>query len=231
MDSLKLAQLLCSRLCHDLITPVGAISTGLEIISETLEAKDPDGVDAELMDLTSKSAQNAAKRLVYYRAAFGYSAISSLDSPGKIEQLLRPFLKTHKIDLVMQHNLSFDHENEINEYARLLINLVGVITETAPYGGKLQITIDKKERKSDHAMGLEVILSGDLVGLKPDNKAALEGTLPEDAVTPHSVQSYLTHLFMDMKDVSLEVQKTQPECIALYLKAGSSQRSLVGSLF
>lgn len=65
-DPLFLAQLLCTRLCHDLSGPVGALANGVELIGG-----DPDMADAESLDLLAGSAAAAAIRLRVLRAAFG----------------------------------------------------------------------------------------------------------------------------------------------------------------
>jgi histidine phosphotransferase ChpT len=61
-----LAALLCSRVCHDVISPVGAINNGLELLDEG-------GADADAMDLIRTSALNASVRLKFARLAFGAS--------------------------------------------------------------------------------------------------------------------------------------------------------------
>src|SRR5690606_28656759 len=66
-NDITLAGLLCSRLCHDLISPVGAFNNGLEILSDE---DDPD-MRAEVMSLLSQSAGQTAARLKYFRLAFG----------------------------------------------------------------------------------------------------------------------------------------------------------------
>ena len=67
LDGLDLAALLCSRVCHDVISPVGAIANGIELIDE---GTDPETNDIA-MDLIRASAKNASAKLQYARIAFG----------------------------------------------------------------------------------------------------------------------------------------------------------------
>ena len=67
MNELDFASLLCSRLCHDLISPVGAISNGIEILSE----EDDEAMRKEVMKLLESSAHQTSNRLKFYRLAFG----------------------------------------------------------------------------------------------------------------------------------------------------------------
>ncbi|MGB1876763.1 MAG: hypothetical protein ACPHGY_07545, partial [Rhodospirillaceae bacterium] len=67
-NELQLAQLLCTRLCHDLAGPVGAISAGVELMGT-----DPELIDDETMSLLSGSAEAAGRKLKFLRVAFGWS--------------------------------------------------------------------------------------------------------------------------------------------------------------
>ena len=67
MEESDFAALLCSRLCHDLISPVGAISNGIEILSD----EDDEGMRLEVMKLLELSASQTSNRLKFYRLAFG----------------------------------------------------------------------------------------------------------------------------------------------------------------
>ncbi len=200
---------MCSRLCHDLITRVGAISTGLEIISENT-----DEVDSELMALTVNSAHNAVQRLIYYRAAFGFSATGNIDSPAKVELLLGGYLKSRKVNLKFIHGLSNDNQDMVQKYARIILNCVALIVEAAPYGGDLNIDI--KTEKGGFMCHID--MKGDLVGLKPENKHALEGRLSDSEITPYNVQGYLTNLLMDKKEVRLTFMENKKKHIALTIE-------------
>ena len=67
MPDLDFAALLCSRLCHDLVSPVGAINNGLEILEEEKDASMREAV----VDLITKSTQQTANKLQFFRLAFG----------------------------------------------------------------------------------------------------------------------------------------------------------------
>lgn len=221
LDSLRLAQLMCSRLCHDLITPVGAISTGLEIMEES------DGeIDDELMSLTSTSAKNAAQRLIYYRAAFGFSSVASLDSFEKIRNVLDMYLRTCKLNVEWECSQTIDQAT-LKDNVRIIINLAGILAESAPYGGQFKISL----KQIDDVLNCSYTLTGDLVGLKSDTKRAMQGLLDEQDVTPHTVQSYLTKLFVDMKNGDLTILADSKEKIEVSYQSGQMLSNLTGSLF
>jgi histidine phosphotransferase ChpT len=96
LDSLDLAALLCSRVCHDVISPVGAIVNGLEVLEDE---NDPAMRDFAL-DLIRKSSRQASARLQFARLAFGAagSAGASIDL-GDAEQVARGMFQDDKITL------------------------------------------------------------------------------------------------------------------------------------
>ena len=92
-----LAALLCSRVCHDIISPVGAINNGLELLDEG-------GADADAMDLIRTSALNASVRLKFARLAFGASGSvgASIDT-GEAEKAAKDFAAAEKKTEVNWH--------------------------------------------------------------------------------------------------------------------------------
>ena len=98
LDSLDLAALLCSRVCHDVISPVGAIVNGLEVLEDDSDASMRDFA----LDLIRKSAKQASARLQFARLAFGAagSAGASIDL-GDAEQVARGLFHDDKICLLL----------------------------------------------------------------------------------------------------------------------------------
>ena len=119
LDPLDLAALLCSRVCHDVISPVGAIVNGLEVLDD-----EKDGSMREFAnDLIRKSAKQASARLQFARIAFGAagSAGSSIDL-GDAEQVARGFIQDDRVSLVWQAPREYLPKNIV----KLLLNLLMV---------------------------------------------------------------------------------------------------------
>ena len=93
IEALDLAALLCSRVCHDLISPVGAIVNGLEVLEEEKDEE----TKAFALDLIKKSAGTASAKLQFCRIAFGAagSAGAQIDL-GDAENISRGFLEDEK---------------------------------------------------------------------------------------------------------------------------------------
>ena len=98
LSAVDLAALLCSRVCHDIISPVGAINNGLELLDEG-------GADEDAMKLIRTSARNASARLQFARIAFGAAgSAGKLIDTGDAEAVATAFLQNEKPELVWNGN-------------------------------------------------------------------------------------------------------------------------------
>ncbi len=96
LEALDLAALLCSRVCHDVISPVGAIVNGLEIFEDEKD----EAMKKSALDLVKKSANQASARLQFARIAFGAagSAGAALDL-GDAEKAVRGLLHDERLTI------------------------------------------------------------------------------------------------------------------------------------
>jgi len=133
LEPLDLAALLCSRVCHDVISPVGAIVNGLEV----LEEDDPSMRDFAL-DLIQKSAKQASARLQFARLAFGAagSAGASIDL-GDAEAVARGMFGDEKVTLSWSAPRALFPKNKV----KLLLNLLMVATGAVPRGGTIDVSV------------------------------------------------------------------------------------------
>ena len=186
MNDLKFAQMLCSRLCHDLITPVGAINSGFEILQDCT-ADDRQS----LLELTKNSAETATRRLTFYRAAYGYSGIDTSSKYLSVKKLMQDFLTPIKIDLKWD-NYERCHQNttlinDINLWSKVLVNSVLLGAESLPYGGKIRITYEHDDKDFKFLFETE----GKFMGIRPEILSALQNKLQPKDYTPQVIHSIL----------------------------------------
>ena len=133
LDPMDLAALMCSRVCHDVISPVGAIVNGLEV----LEDDDDPSMRKVAIELIKRSAHSASSRLQFCRLAFGAagSAGASIDT-GDAESVARGLFATDKTTLAWNAPRQFLAKNKV----KLLLNLCLIAAATIPRGGV--ITVD-----------------------------------------------------------------------------------------
>src|SRR3974390_3733605 len=132
LEALDLAALLCSRVCHDLISPVGAIVNGLEVMQES---KDEETKNFAL-DLISKSSRNACAKLQFCRLAFGAAGAGGarIDT-GAAETMARGFLEDDKTKLTWNLPRTLQPKNRV----KLLLNMLILAQQAIPRGGTLAV--------------------------------------------------------------------------------------------
>src|SRR5438552_16938134 len=132
LEMLDLAALLCSRVCHDLISPVGAVVNGLEV----LEDDNDEQTKTFALDLIKKSARQASARLQFCRLAFGAagSAGATIDL-GDAEAVARGFLDDAKTNTRWHLPRVLLPKNRV----KLLLNLLVLAGQTIPRGGMLPV--------------------------------------------------------------------------------------------
>ena len=184
-DSLELAALLCSRVCHDLISPVGAIVNGLEVLDDNPKPEDRDFA----LDLIRKSAKTASARLQFCRLAFGAagSAGAQIDL-GDAQTMARGHIEDGKITITWNLPRLLLAKNRV----KLLLNMLVIAQQTVPRGGTLKVDpIGEGE-----AMGFRVTATG-LNARLPQNIADLLSAGLPPSIDAHAVQPYYTRLLAE----------------------------------
>ncbi|WP_165435464.1 histidine phosphotransferase ChpT [Bradyrhizobium sp. Leo121] len=180
-DALELAALLCSRVCHDLISPVGAIVNGLEVIDDNPKPEDRDFA----LDLIRKSAKTASARLQFCRLAFGAagSAGAQIDL-GDAQAMAKGHIEDGKVTLTWNLPRLLMPKNRV----KLLLNMLVIAQQTIPRGGTL--TIDPVGE--GETMSFRITSAG-LNARVPQNIVDILGSTSA-AVDAHAVQPYYARL-------------------------------------
>lgn len=135
LSDLELAAYLCSRVCHDVISPVGAVVNGLEL----LEDESDEQMRGFALELVRKSAVQASAKLQFARLAFGAagSAGSEIDL-SDAEAVTRSFMDGGKVELNWIMRSCRMEKNKV----KLLLNLVLAALQGIIRGGTLSVTVD-----------------------------------------------------------------------------------------
>ncbi|OBQ84287.1 histidine phosphotransferase family protein [Mesorhizobium sp. WSM3873] len=194
-----LAALLCSRVCHDIISPVGAINNGLELLDEG-------GADEDAMKLIRQSARNASARLQFARIAFGAagSAGMMIDT-GDAEAVAIAFLKNEKPELVWNGARALLPKNKV----KLLLNLILVANAAIPRGGRLVVTLENLETEPRFSLSA----SGPMLRVPPKFLELHSGHKPEELIDAHSVQPYYTLLLAREASMTISIHATADEIV------------------
>lgn len=181
-DALELAALLCSRVCHDLISPVGAIVNGLEVLDDNPKPEDREFA----LDLIRKSAKTASGRLQFCRLAFGAAGSSGAQiDTGDAENMTRGFLDDGKVTLSWAVPRTLQPKNLV----KLLLNMVVIAQQTIPRGGTLSV----ESSGTGEAAGFRIIAAG-LNARVPQNISDILSGAHGGSVDAHAVQPHYTRL-------------------------------------
>lgn len=180
---LDLAALLCSRVCHDVISPVGAIVNGLEVLEDEKDSE----MREVALELIKKSAASASARLQFCRLAFGAAGSlgASIDT-GDAESVTRGLIGNEKVSLVWNPPRQFAAKNKV----KLLLNLCVIAQATIPRGGVVSVDFSGQ----DDSLALRVEAKGTNAKLAAGVADLVAGQPQSGAVDAHSIQPYFTGL-------------------------------------
>jgi len=206
LDPLDLAALLCSRVCHDVISPVGAIVNGLEVLEDEKDAE----MRAFAIELIKKSARTASARLQFCRLAFGAagSAGAAIDT-GDAEQVARGLLADERTTLQWNAARVLMPKNKV----KLVLNLCLIAAAAIPRGGVISVTI---EGEGDEAM-VSVEARGTNARLAHTVPGLLAGRPSDGSVDAQGIQAFYTGLVARAAamDISVEAQNEAVRIAAL----------------
>jgi histidine phosphotransferase ChpT len=135
IGDLELAALISSRICHDVISPVGAIANGLEMLDEEQD----ESMREQTMDLIRKSARQASAKLQFARLAFGAAGSAGAEIDLRdAERVARDFVQGGKHTLSWQGPPVTLPKNKV----KLLLNLLALGVVALPRGGTVNVEIN-----------------------------------------------------------------------------------------
>jgi histidine phosphotransferase ChpT len=198
LTPLDLAALLCSRVCHDVISPVGAIVNGLEV----LDGEQDEEMRAVAMELIKKSAISASARLQFCRLAFGAAGSfgASIDT-GDAEKVARDIFASDRTVLEWTAARRLASRNSV----KLLLNLCLIAAGSIHRGGV--ITVDLSD--GEDVMTMRVEAKGANARLSHSAADILTSAFPAEAIDGHSIQLYFTTLLARECQATLNVSSAQ----------------------
>lgn len=199
LSAADLAALLCSRLCHDIISPVGAINNGLELLDEG-------GADDDAMKLIRASARNASARLQFARIAFGAAGSAGMQiDTGDAEAVTIALLQNEKPEVEWNGRRALMPKNKV----KLLLNLVLVANAAIPRGGKITVNLENPETEPKFTL----TAAGPMVRVPPKFLELHSGHKPEEPIDAHSVQPYYTLLLAREADMEISIRAGADEIV------------------
>ncbi len=180
MDDIEFAAFLVSRVCHDLVGPLGAVVNGLEVMEDERDA----AMRADALKIVSSSAAQALARLQFLRIAFGAagSAGAELDV-GEVGRLVGGLLEGGKVQL----NWNAPHVNWPKNWAKLLMNAALLGADCLPRGGQLDVLVSHDAA----APAFKIVATSPHARVLEDVANAVRGE--EAHLDARGIQPYLAH--------------------------------------
>jgi histidine phosphotransferase ChpT len=175
-------ELLSSKICHDLISPIGAINNGVEIYEDM-----PPEDAKEVIDLISFSAQQASAKLQAYRMAYGAGGADTSIKPEDVHKTIEAIVGAEKkIRQEWDPHAPLGPVDRPKGFAKLLVASLLLAMEALPKGGTLIVLKDGDN--------VAVMSRGEDAGLRPGMEDALNGAVPVEKLEPKFMHAYMTGL-------------------------------------
>jgi histidine phosphotransferase ChpT len=200
----RVAELLASRLCHDLVGPIGAIGNGLELLSE-----DEFGMADDAMRLTTNSARQASNILQFFRLAYGMAGARVGADYTQIRDLSAALLESSRCELEWTDLEA--PEGAPDGIAKLVLNMIALGHEALPRGGRLSVEISRGPQAIDSV----VTAQGQDAHLRPESLVGLAEDVDLDELSPRGVHGYFTRLMARRLGSDLEVQTSGNDSLRL----------------
>ncbi len=196
-NDIDLAALLCSRLCHDLLSPVGAMNNGLELLADE---HDPE-MRKRCMDLLAESAKSAADKLKFFRLAFGAAGgFGSEVDPAEARAVVEPLVTaTKRTELIWSVPSVLMPKRAV----KVLLNLVLIANDALVRGGKLHVGAEMREGEQEiviHADGSRVIFDETV-------RNTLEGKMAASQIDSRTAAAWMVYSLCAQNGGNVQIAK------------------------
>ncbi len=185
--SLDLASMLCSRLCHDLLSPVGALNNGLELLADE---KDPE-MRQRCFELLEQSAKASADKLKFFRLAFGAAGGFGEMVPVEEAQDVVNALVGANERVEVQWALTA--QSLPKPAIKTMLNLASIALDSLLRGGKLDIGAELLDNSSE----IVVRATGNRIAFDDSVGEALQGNVPVDELTSRTAPAHMLYLLAE----------------------------------
>lgn len=197
-QSLDIAALLCSRLCHDLLSPVGALNNGLELLADE---KDPT-MRQRCVELLEQSARISANKLKFFRLAFGAAGGFGEHIPVEEPRELIAALVAGDERLTLDWGVA--EASLAKPAVKILLNLAQIGLDALVRGGTLAV---HAERNGD-ATEIAIRAEGPRIAFDENVGRALAGELPVSELSGRTAPAHMVHMLATEKGGGVQYAKT-----------------------
>ena len=212
MNAVDLASLLCSRLCHDLLSPVGALNNGIELLADE---QDPD-MRERCLELLSESARASANKLKFFRLAFGAGGgfgeeIDTREARAALEGL-------YGAEKGIELGWMVEDDKMPKGAVKLLLNLAMIAGDALVRGGRL----DAGAERRNGSLEMVIRAEGPRILLDPKLRDTIAAGHSGGEVEPRAAGAWLAHTLA--AEAGGTIQLSDPSAQALMIGVTLPQR-------
>lgn len=195
----RVLELIASRICHDLVSPVGAISNGVELMQEL-------GEDAgdEAVQLIAGSAQQASVRLKAFRLCYGAAGTDKNIGFKDVRESFADLVKAGRVQAEFEPDLAVKFSMPPRGFFKTMLNMLILAEECCHGEGKIMATA------MDGNTGIKILVTGKNPGFREGVEVALKGETDPESLDARSVHAYVTAKFVAYFGFKMEWQ-AQPD--------------------
>lgn len=196
----RAGEILISKICHDLVSPVGAVNNGIEFLSEMGADGLKDG-----LGLIEHSARQSSVRLQLFRMCYGAGGSDSKVTGKMVFETFSNFIDGTKCSMEWDLMNDIPDEDVNAGFMKTLLNLMVFAQESLPKGGLLKITMD----------GNKMLISakGEMIRPKEGSVDAMAGALSVEDLTPKAIHGFMTKAYADLFGFPVECHVGEGEII------------------
>ncbi|MEY3634762.1 MAG: hypothetical protein RLZZ61_1172 [Pseudomonadota bacterium] len=199
------ASLLCSRLCHDLLSPVGAMNNGIELLADE---HDPE-MRRRCMDLLAESAKSAADKLKFFRLAFGAAGgFGAGVDPNEAKLVIAPMVTASGRTVL---EWAVPAQMMPKRAIKILLNLVLLANDALVRGGTLFVGAEARDGEQE----IVIRASGPNVLMETAIREALTGQLDPEAVDTRTAAAWMAHKLAVQDGGMLQLAEPDPEHLVI----------------
>jgi len=204
-EQIRFIELLCSRLCHDLISPIGAINNGLEFLEQESDQNNRDAIQ-----LISNSATQATDKLAYYRMALGATGSGDLMQFNLVLDLVEKLASGRNIEIEWFGIEGYGGSSIAKLSGKLILNLALVAFDVLPRGGQAEVTLS-----GDAALTPTIIISvsGNKCSLHKETKSVLVSEISTDISNVRNIFASYCKQLAALCDQNIEFHEQHLNCI------------------
>jgi histidine phosphotransferase ChpT len=190
----RIAELLCSRMCHELVTGIAAINNGVELVTDI----DSSVID-EAMELIADSAKQASVRVQFYRMAYGFAGNDALSSISAVKELVDG-LVAHEERITATVATGAEIPDLQPGWGKLCLNLFVFAQDCLPRGGRVSLGVEN----AAEATRIVVRAEGEGARISERFQEGMSDDPTSEAISALNVHAYYTRYLADTIGRGLE---------------------------